>query len=315
MPQLPSLDDHTFADLNEQARALIPELCPEWTDHNAGDPGITLVELLAWLTEMLLFSVDQIPPAHTETFLRLLGGPTWSPPADGDLDAAVSATLRELGRRHRAVTAEDYEHLVGEVAGVRRVRCVPGRNLAGADPAAPAPAHVSVVVVPEPTGDPHPELDGSLARTLWDLLEPRRLLTTRHHVVGPVYADVGIAAHLGLHDDAPAPAALAAARERLAAFLDPLGGGPDRDGWPFGRAVYASEVYAELARVAPVRWVDGVEVTGPPPVRGPGGEPIGAALDAHELVRLARVELVAHDGQGRAHPLTWTAPPTRTARS
>lgn len=304
---LPNLDDHTFADLTGQARALIPDLHPDWTDHNAADPGIALVELLAWLTEMLLFSVNQIPPAHTERFLRLLNGADWSPPTDGDLDGAAAATVRTLTERYRAVTADDYEHLVGGFPGVRRVRCVPGRDLTAADPAAPAAAHVSVVVVPESGSAPHPLPDEALTTAVWEFLKPRRILTTRHHVVGPVYVDIEITAHVALHDDAPPTSALDVAHERLAAFLDPSGGGPDRDGWPFGRAVYVSEVYAVLAQVPLVSWVEEVGLSGPQPILGPDDQLVGVELDDHQLVRLARLDLVGYDGHGRTHLRSWTA--------
>ena len=49
--ELPNLDDHTYAELVDEARASIPVLYPAWTDHNPSDPGMTLVELLAWLAE------------------------------------------------------------------------------------------------------------------------------------------------------------------------------------------------------------------------------------------------------------------------
>jgi len=39
----------------------IPVYSPEWTDHNASDPGITLIELFAFLGENLLFRFNQIP--------------------------------------------------------------------------------------------------------------------------------------------------------------------------------------------------------------------------------------------------------------
>jgi predicted phage baseplate assembly protein len=72
---LPRLDDRTYADLVEEARRLIPSFDPSWTDHNPSDPGITLIELFAWLTEMLLYRMDRVPEAHVRTFLKLLGGP------------------------------------------------------------------------------------------------------------------------------------------------------------------------------------------------------------------------------------------------
>jgi predicted phage baseplate assembly protein len=70
---LPSLDRRTWDDLVSEARALIPAYAPEWTDHNVHDPGITLVELFAWLTEMLMFRADRISPADVRAFLRWFG--------------------------------------------------------------------------------------------------------------------------------------------------------------------------------------------------------------------------------------------------
>ena len=70
---LPSLDSRTFDQLVDEARRQIPLLAPEWTDHNASDPGITVVELLAWVTETVLYRFDRIPPELRRAFLRLLG--------------------------------------------------------------------------------------------------------------------------------------------------------------------------------------------------------------------------------------------------
>jgi predicted phage baseplate assembly protein len=69
----PDLDTRTFDDLVEEARTRIPRLAPGWTDHNAHDPGITLVELSAWLTELLLFRADRVGPASRRACLRLAG--------------------------------------------------------------------------------------------------------------------------------------------------------------------------------------------------------------------------------------------------
>jgi predicted phage baseplate assembly protein len=74
---LPNLDDRTFADLMAEARALIPSLAPAWTNHNPSDPGITVLELFAWLTEMLIYRLNRITPANTLAFLRLVNGPDW----------------------------------------------------------------------------------------------------------------------------------------------------------------------------------------------------------------------------------------------
>jgi hypothetical protein len=70
---LPNLDDRKWADLADEGRALIPVYGPEWTDHNASDPGITLVELLAWKTEMDIYRLNQVTDAERLRFLDLIG--------------------------------------------------------------------------------------------------------------------------------------------------------------------------------------------------------------------------------------------------
>ena len=67
------LDDKTFDVLVEESTKLIPHHAPEWTDHNRHDPGLTLVELFAWLTEMQQFYLDSIGPESYLKFLKLLG--------------------------------------------------------------------------------------------------------------------------------------------------------------------------------------------------------------------------------------------------
>jgi predicted phage baseplate assembly protein len=69
----PLLDDRRFQDIVDEAKRLIPRYCPEWTDHNLSDPGIALIELFAWMTEMTLYRVNQIPEKHYLKFLELVG--------------------------------------------------------------------------------------------------------------------------------------------------------------------------------------------------------------------------------------------------
>src|SRR4051794_3566663 len=142
---LPNLDTLSYADLVDQARVLIPKLSPQWTDHNPTDPGIVLLELLAWLTEMVFYRVNQIPDATSLTFLQLLNGPDWQWQGDltsVSLHAAVRETVLKLRERYRAATREDFTYLVlrqwpqttqaqalGDTGAVARVYCLPQRNL------------------------------------------------------------------------------------------------------------------------------------------------------------------------------------------
>ncbi len=73
MPQLENLDDVTFSELMKKSISEIPQLCPEWTDFNAHDPGITFLEMLMWLTEMQRYYLSQITENHLRSYLRLLG--------------------------------------------------------------------------------------------------------------------------------------------------------------------------------------------------------------------------------------------------
>jgi hypothetical protein len=70
---LPNLDDRRWADLVEEGRNLIPRYAPEWTDFNVHDPGITLLELFAWVAEIDIFRLNRIPESHRRKFLALLG--------------------------------------------------------------------------------------------------------------------------------------------------------------------------------------------------------------------------------------------------
>ena len=70
---LPNLDSRRWSDLVDEGRALVPRYAPDWTDHNAHDPGITLMELFAWLAEMDIYRLNQVPPRHRLKFLELVG--------------------------------------------------------------------------------------------------------------------------------------------------------------------------------------------------------------------------------------------------
>lgn len=69
----PKLDDRTFQDLVREARSMIPRYCPEWTDHNLSDPGITLIELFAWMVDILLYRLNKVPEKNYVKFMELIG--------------------------------------------------------------------------------------------------------------------------------------------------------------------------------------------------------------------------------------------------
>ena len=87
----PKLDDRSFQDIVNEARRMIPRYCPEWTDHNLSDPGITLVELFSWMMEMLLYRLNRVPDKSFITFLDLIGVQLL-PPAAARVDLTFTLT-------------------------------------------------------------------------------------------------------------------------------------------------------------------------------------------------------------------------------
>ncbi|MCB9741729.1 MAG: putative baseplate assembly protein [Alphaproteobacteria bacterium] len=71
----PRLDDRTYPDLVDELVARIPAHAPEYTNPQPGDPGITLIELFAWLADTVLYRANVIPERQRLEFLRLLGQP------------------------------------------------------------------------------------------------------------------------------------------------------------------------------------------------------------------------------------------------
>ncbi len=69
----PNLDDRTHRDIMDELRRLIPKYCPEWTDHNPSDPGITLLELFSWLTEMTIYKLNKVSDKTYVALLDLIG--------------------------------------------------------------------------------------------------------------------------------------------------------------------------------------------------------------------------------------------------
>ena len=69
----PNLDDRRFQDLVDDAKRMVMRRCPEWTDHNVSDPGVTLIEAFATMVDQLLYRLNRVPERHYMRFLDLLG--------------------------------------------------------------------------------------------------------------------------------------------------------------------------------------------------------------------------------------------------
>jgi predicted phage baseplate assembly protein len=89
-PELPNLDDRTFEQIKDELLLRIPRYTPEWTDWNESDPGVTLIELFAWLAESIGYRMNKAPERCLLTFLDVLGiTPEPARPATTDLTFTV----------------------------------------------------------------------------------------------------------------------------------------------------------------------------------------------------------------------------------
>lgn len=289
---LPNLDDRTFDDLAEEGPRLISSLAPSWTDHNPSDPGITFIELFAFLTEILIYRADLVSAANKQVFVRLLrGDPDY--PMQRSIDEEIRLAVLNLRDEPRTVTPGDFRSLAESVPDVGRAHCLPRRNVESS-PLSDAPAHISVLIVPRetPQGKP-PVLNEELRELVRKALIPPCLLTTRLHVGPPAYLSIAVNIVAYVFADQNEDSIKGLIKNQLAAYFDPLSGGPDGHGWPFGQSVYVSDLYAFLDTV------EGVDYIAPkdqqPVLKLPtdsstgreiheGSQTIGLHLDPHELV-------------------------------
>jgi predicted phage baseplate assembly protein len=71
--EAPQLDDLRFDRTVEELVRRIPTYAPEWTDHNASDPGISLIQLFAYLAEQIGYRLNRVPEKNHVELLKLLG--------------------------------------------------------------------------------------------------------------------------------------------------------------------------------------------------------------------------------------------------
>lgn len=108
---IPSIDDRTFQQLLDASLARIPSHNPEWTNFNPSDPGVTILEVFAFLTETLLYRANQIPERNRRKFLSLLGVGL----APATAARGVAQVLNERGPAEVVTLSSDVELRAGEV--------------------------------------------------------------------------------------------------------------------------------------------------------------------------------------------------------
>lgn len=285
--ELPNLDDRTYKDLLEEAIAQIPNYAPKWTNYNPSDPGIAIIEMFTYLAEMQIYRLNRVTDNNLRSFLKLLNGEDWI--QTQDLHTEIRQAVLRLRSGDRAVTRQDYERLStenfnnwlaetgqlqvvqggeGTVGRIQRAYCVVDRNLeknVEEERKQAAPGHVSVVIVPSEGAIAPNELgvqpSEEQRKALWEYLNDRRLLTTRHHVVGPIYVPISAdIIRVVRQPDALEKDLRDRIVQAIEDFLSPLPTS-NSQGWPFGRNVYVSELYELLEQVEGVDYILDIELS------------------------------------------------------
>ncbi len=251
-----NLDNKTFREFVEEARSRIPIYAPKWTDHNLHDPGITIIELLACLSEMQLYYLNRITKKSYLKFLKLLGI------QDESLEKALSLVRQDIKSITRAVTDSDYLHLVLNLQkpAVALAKVISGYHTAMKYR---VPGIVTVVVVPENLVMPankndSPDISKEFLKDVYCYLNKYRMLTTELFVIPPDFLGVSVEVTVTVKPEFLKSTVENNIINALNTFLHPLKGGADGKGWPFGRDIYISEIYEVIDRVKGVEYISTV---------------------------------------------------------
>jgi hypothetical protein len=176
--------------------------------------------------------------------------------ADGEtLQQFQQRAPSNFRNRGRAIVPADYEALAKQAsAGVAVARAFPALDSSGIA----RPGYITIMIIPQST-DPQPIPSAGLRQDVLNYLlacSPADIAAAQAiNVIGPTYLPVDVSATLAPVDPDEAGTIEQAALNALAAFLNPLIGGPGGLGWDVGRGLYASDVATVLGDVEGVDYV------------------------------------------------------------
>jgi len=209
---------------------------------------------------------------------------------------------REVFRKERAVlTASDYETLAIETPGLRLARAKLVPNFNPKFPCLKLPGDLTLIVESQPppraafpNATPTPPGRGFLS-TIQNSVESRRVVTTNVHVIGPLYVEVNVSARIFLKKRASEPEVRDSINRALSEFFDPVLGGPETGkGWPFGRAIFPSEISQQLVKVVGVDYVTNVAINGLEP-----GEALRMPYNGLPLATKHKITTVMFEARGK----------------
>jgi hypothetical protein len=268
--QFPDLATRTYKDILEEMISTIPKYSEEWTNYNPSDPGIMILETLAWIFDATFYRINMIPEESYINFMTLIAGARGDevdkqleilkkdPNSDryhieileylkeiegskkrGQKNKNImemkAVALRFINSKYRAITEEDFRSLAIEATEKNHENDPKVKRVEinkGPE------GRIDITIISD-------QLDkyDELKKIVKDYLEPRKLLCTKINVTEPDYSPVNIYIEvvclLNTRQDMTADRI----RKNILEFLDPLKGGDDKKGWGYGRPLTVFELY------------------------------------------------------------------------
>lgn len=201
-----------------------------------------------------------------------------------------------LRNRYRAVTLEDYEYLAREATtDVKKVRALPSRlHTSAPNVGAPwtygdilrAPGSVHVIVIPDaPVDVKYPAPSRELIHEVMDYLDERRTVGTTLQVTYPRYLPINAQVDLQVWSSAITNGLVRSVNEvaetvrtQIDAFLHPIHGGPDGEGWAVGQDVTISTLFEVIQPPSEIGFITNITIEAGRPLYVSGA---GAVFPAH----------------------------------
>jgi len=249
--EIPNLDQKDFETFRAEALAKLPSYCRQWTEYNASDPGITIVELLSWMGDINSYRLNHLGEEHYLAFLALLGKDIpkkETPEKDESIGEAFLNLSETLSLPSKAVTLKDYEYLALHTEGVDLLKC---KAMVDEE----VENQVSVLIVLDSQGKSDAWIE-EMKKKVRLHLDEKRLLTTRVKIEEKVdYVPVNV--HIRVKTRYADPDLLRAKIESvLESFLHSHYGGSDGKGWEFGEDVHISHLYLLLKEIKEIEKID-----------------------------------------------------------
>ncbi len=283
--KIPDLAARTYKDVLDEMVSSIPRYTEKWTNYNPSDPGVTILEILAWIFDANLYRINRIPEESYINFMRLIAGASGKEvnllleklrkdqnsdryhieileflkkieenksigQSTGDIHEMKAAALRFLNSNYRAVTQENFTTLAIE-ATQNRAKGEPKvkRAIIHGFP----DGKVEIIIISD-RRDKYNEL----IRIVKEYIEPRRLICTKIIVKEPVYSYIKIYIEVTCLPSSKSSITINKIRKSILDFLDPVRGGDSKKGWPYGRPVSIYELFHIIEKTSGVDHVNNI---------------------------------------------------------